>query len=145
MEPETVSIAPTPDERTLAMLAHILQVVSGFVGPLIIFLVKRESRFVAFHAAQALIWQVVYFAFAAVTMVVWFVVIFSTVFHQTNSTHPNIPPAALFVAFPLIWGVPMVCWIVSIILGIVYGIKANQGEWAGYPIIGRWARRLVRI
>jgi hypothetical protein len=20
----------------------------------------------------------------------------------------------------------------------VYGIKANRGEWAGYPIIGKW-------
>jgi hypothetical protein len=29
-------------------------------------------------------------------------------------------------------------WIVNVILGIVYGIKANRGEWAAYPIIGQW-------
>jgi hypothetical protein len=26
--------------------------------------------------------------------------------------------------------------IANIVLGIVYGIKANRGEWAGYPILG---------
>jgi len=28
--------------------------------------------------------------------------------------------------------------IVNIILGIVYGIKANNGEWAEFPLIGGW-------
>ena len=47
----------TPDEKTWAMLSH-LSVCFGFgiIGPLIILLVKKdESRFVAFHARQALI------------------------------------------------------------------------------------------
>ena len=34
---------PTKDECTMAMLAHLLQVFSGFVGPLVIFLVKQDS------------------------------------------------------------------------------------------------------
>jgi hypothetical protein len=37
---------PTADEKTLAMLAHALQLISGFIAPLIILLVKRESKFV---------------------------------------------------------------------------------------------------
>jgi len=28
-------------------------------------------------------------------------------------------------------------WIVNVILGIVYGIKANRGAWAAYPTIGQ--------
>jgi len=31
------------------------------------------------------------------------------------------------------------------VLGIVYGIKASKGEWAAYPVIGRWARRLAGV
>lgn len=30
-------------------------------------------------------------------------------------------------------------WIVHVILGIVYGINANRGEWATYPLIGQWS------
>jgi hypothetical protein len=29
-------------------------------------------------------------------------------------------------------------WVVNLILGVVYGIKANRGEWATYPIFGKW-------
>jgi uncharacterized membrane protein len=37
------------------MLAHLLQFFAGFIPPLVIYLVKRNSRFVAFHAMQALL------------------------------------------------------------------------------------------
>jgi uncharacterized membrane protein len=50
-------IAPfeiTSDEKTMATLAHVLQLVGGWIAPLIIYLVKRDSKFVAFHAMQAL-------------------------------------------------------------------------------------------
>jgi uncharacterized protein len=159
MEPE-VATPPTPDERTLAMLAHVLQMFSGFIGPLIIYLVKRrDSRFVAFHAVQALIWQVVLFALAVLSVMAWvvamlgamtalsmvasFVVLFSIALkhlHQSN----QLPPG-FFPAFPLIALVWAAGWVVGIALAVVYGIRASQGEWAGYPLIGRWARRLARV
>ena len=66
------------DERTLAMLAHVLQAFSGFIAPLVILVVKRQSRFVSFHAVQALLWQVTYFVIAMLAMAAWFAVIFST-------------------------------------------------------------------
>jgi uncharacterized membrane protein len=31
--------------------------------------------------------------------------------------------------------------IFNLVLAIVYGIKASNGEWARYPIIGKWAWR----
>jgi hypothetical protein len=40
--------------------------------------------------------------------------------------------------FPLLWLFGVGGWITNVILGIVYGIKAQRGEWAGYPIIGKW-------
>src|SRR5262245_10401037 len=54
---------PTNDERSMAMLAHVLSIFSSFIAPLVIYLVKRkESRFVAFHALQALIFHVLFVA-----------------------------------------------------------------------------------
>jgi uncharacterized membrane protein len=50
----------TQDERTMATLAHALQVVGWWIAPLIIFLIHRKSRFVSFHALQALLLQIVY-------------------------------------------------------------------------------------
>ncbi len=45
-------LVPTQDERTMGTLAHVLQLVGGWIAPLVIFLVKRNSRFVSFHALQ---------------------------------------------------------------------------------------------
>ena len=46
---------PTSDERTMAILSHILTFVAPFVAPLIIYLIKKdESEFVEWHAKESL-------------------------------------------------------------------------------------------
>ena len=48
------------EDRTMAMLSHVLAIFSGFIGPLIIYLVKKDdSKYVAFHALQALYFSLV--------------------------------------------------------------------------------------
>ncbi|MBI3669188.1 MAG: DUF4870 domain-containing protein [Acidobacteria bacterium] len=128
----------------MAFLAQFLQIFTGFIAPLVIYVLKRESRFVSFHAMQALIWQVIYLAVVIVVFIVFFVGIFATVVTQPHPPSiPQQPPAAVFLLFPLLWLMFMGGWVLNLIIGIVYGIKANRGEWAAYPVIGRWARRIV--
>ena len=38
----TPAVTPTSDERTLAILAHILTIVSSFIAPLVIYLLKKD-------------------------------------------------------------------------------------------------------
>lgn len=139
------ALKPTQDERTMAVLAHALQMVGWWIAPLIIFLLRRQSRFVSFHALQALLLQVAYFLFAMALMVVWFVVIFSQVFQASSGQHPAAPPPMLFLVFPLIWLFFMGCWVMMLILSILYSIKAGRGEWAEYPLLGPLARRVLKI
>jgi uncharacterized membrane protein len=134
---------PDQDERTMATLAHVLQLVGGCIAPLVIFLVKRESRFVKFHALQALLLQVVYLVVFGVLMVSWFALIFSTIV-----LHPpakGAPPPAIFLVLPLVWIGTMGLWALTLALAVVFGIKAGRGEWAEYPLLGRWARRMLKI
>ena len=45
----------SPDEKTMAMLAHILTLFTGFIGPLIIWLIKKDqSDFVDDQGKEAL-------------------------------------------------------------------------------------------
>jgi len=129
---------PTKDECTMALLAHLLQVFSGFIGPLVIFLVKQDSKFVKYHALQSLIWQAAYMILGFGAMAVFFFMMFASIAHtQPGVPHqPGQPPPAFVFFFPLIWLFWGGGWVVNLILGIVYGIKANRGEWAGYPVIG---------
>jgi uncharacterized Tic20 family protein len=80
---------PTTDERTNAMLAHVLSIFGGFIGPLVIYFVKgKDSRFVAFHALQAIFWHLA----AMVGMVVVMLVGFGA-FAGFMATHA--PPASV--------------------------------------------------
>jgi uncharacterized membrane protein len=134
---------PSQDERTLAILAHVLQVVGWWIAPLIIFVIKRESRFVSFHALQALLLQVVYMVGMGGLMVLWFVSIFTTMGHHGGGN--NAPPPVFFLLFPLIWLGFMGAWVVMLVVAIVYGVKAGRGEWAEYPLLGPLARRLLKL
>ena len=140
----TAVTEPTPDERTMATLAHVLQLVGWWIAPLIIFLLKRESRFVSFHALQALLLQILYMIVMGVFMVFWFATFFATMIHNTSGGHAA-PPPAFFILFPLIWVGFMGLWVVMLVTAIVYGIKAGRGEWASYPGLGALARRILKI
>src|ERR1700759_4785479 len=79
--------AVTKDEFTMAMLAPLLQVFSGFIGPLIIFIVKKDSKFVKYHSLQGLLWQAAYVLIGIGAMVIFFIFMFSTIAH----TPPGAP------------------------------------------------------
>ncbi len=149
MEPEhQVLYDANSDERSMATLAHALQIIGAWIAPLIIWLIRRESKFVSFHALQALCWQICVLVCSMFFIVGWFGVIFFIVFHTAaaSSTHPNAePPWELFVVAPLVWMFWMAVVVTNIILAIVYAIKASRGEWADYPVIGGRVRRWMHL
>ncbi|MGO8795580.1 MAG: DUF4870 domain-containing protein [Candidatus Sulfotelmatobacter sp.] len=137
--------AVTPDERTMATLAHVLQLVGGFIAPLVILLVKRDSRFVSFHALQALLLQALYIAVVMLMMgAIFSAVLVGVALHQPAAQHNSLP-LGFIILFPFIWLGMMGWWVLMLVVAIVYGIKAGRGEWASYPVIGALARRIVKI
>ncbi|GAC1631258.1 MAG: hypothetical protein NVS9B14_02820 [Candidatus Acidiferrum sp.] len=128
--------APTQDERTMALLAHILGIFSGFIAPLVFFLVKRDSKFVSFHALQSLAWHVIYFVCVFGAMIVFVVSMITSGGFQNHAS--NQPPWAFFGFFAFFWIAAMGGAILNIVLGVVFGIKAHKGEWARLPLLGNW-------
>ncbi len=56
---DPVAQTPSNDDRNMAMLAHLLGIVSGFVGALIIWLIKKDqSPFVDEQGKEALNFQI---------------------------------------------------------------------------------------
>ncbi|MCI0356083.1 MAG: hypothetical protein L0099_13755, partial [Acidobacteria bacterium] len=53
-------------------------------------------------------------------------------------------PAALF-AVSILWLFVLGGSLVSLILAIVYALKAMRGQWAEYPLVGRWAKRVAGV
>ena len=71
--PEPQLPSPSKDARTMAMLVHLLCIFTGFIGPLIIYLIKKdEDKFIAFHSLQAIYWGIagIILAFTCVGLIV---------------------------------------------------------------------------
>jgi uncharacterized Tic20 family protein len=135
---------PTRDERTLGMLAHVLQIVSWLIAPLIIFLVRKDSRFVRYHALQAVFFQLLVMLVWGATFLALFAGFFAALAHHRGA----VGPAA--IAFPILffvifWGGGALTWFLNLVLGIVYGLRANNGEWAGYPGIKYLAAKVAGV
>ena len=105
----TPVITPTSDEKTLAILAHILTIISSFIAPLIIYLIKKDdSPYVAEHAKESLNFQITMFILYIISVVLML----------------------LLIGFLLIW----LLSIANIILVIIATIKASENKMYRYPI-----------
>lgn len=77
----TDHIAPTApsmpgDDKTWAILSHVLTFVGGFIAPLVIYLIKKdESPYVRHHAAEALNFQLSIMIYAIVSIILVLVLI----------------------------------------------------------------------
>lgn len=106
---------PSSDEKNMALLAHIITLVSSFIGPLIIYLVKKDdSEFVAEHAKESLNFQI--------TMALAYIV--------------------SFILMVILIGVLLIALvsIVTLVLVIIATIKASEGKQYKYPICIRFIK-----
>ncbi|MFG1612621.1 DUF4870 domain-containing protein [Nonomuraea wenchangensis] len=100
---------PGSDDSTMAMLAHLLGLLASWIGPLIIYLVKRDqSPYVRDQAAEALNFQI--------TMFIGYVV-----------------AAVLSVVFIGVLLLPVI-WVLSLIFHVQAAIATNKGQRYRYPL-----------
>jgi uncharacterized Tic20 family protein len=109
-----------PEDRALAAITH-LSGLSGYIIPLggvlvpiIIWMVKKDAPIIAAIARQAILLNLIVFALVVVSFVLWITIIL-------------IPFAILF------W---IALGIVAVALPVVGAIKANQGIYYRYPVVG---------
>src|SRR4051812_47100679 len=96
---------PTSDEKTLALLSHVLTFIFPILAPLIIYLIKKdESAFIAYHAKESLNFQITLF-------IICFVLFIS------------------IIGILLLW----VVGILALVLVIVATIRASEGKLYRYP------------
>ncbi|WP_428908393.1 DUF4870 domain-containing protein [Niallia sp. Krafla_26] len=106
---------PSKDERLLAMLIYVSSFFTVFIGPLIIWLIKREdSLFVDYHGKE-------YFNF-----------LISYSVYSIASTILMI----LLIGFLTIW----IVGILAFIFTIVAAIKSYNGEMYRIPLVFRLIR-----
>lgn len=125
-QPGYSGYAPNSDERTMAMLAHLLGLATGFllglpfVGPLIIFLMKKDqSQFARHHAVDAL----------NVTISFMIVTIGASI----------VGCALSFILIGVLFFLLLIPYSITVLVYmIIAAIAANKGEWYKYPTWLAW-------
>ncbi len=126
-------------EHNWAMLAHLsilLNLFTGFLGPvvaLIIYLVyKDRSRYIAYQALQSTIFQlVVWVGVGLVIGAMWLVTLALSIILIGLLCVPFTLLAPLFLLF-----VPLG----SLVYGVYAGIQCSHGEDFRYWLVGDWVR-----
>lgn len=117
--PPAPSGSAPQDQRTLALIAHLLGIITWFVGPLVIWLISKDDSnkgFVTDQAKEALNFQI--------TLTLAYIVAF----------------ILTIISLGLLFFVPTLVWIANLVFCILGGLKANNGEAYRYP----FALRLIK-
>jgi uncharacterized Tic20 family protein len=118
MEPTAVTIRP--EERGLAAITHLSGLAGyvipfgGVLVPIIIWLVKKDSPVISTIAKQAVLLNLVVFLLFCASAVLWITLIL-------------IP---LVIVFWIVLG------LAAIALPVVGAVKASEGNYYRYPVVG---------
>ena len=136
---------PSPDvispskERNWAMLAHLsilLNLFTGFLGPILAFIIylvyKDRSRYIAYQSLQSAVFQLlVWVGIGLVIGAMWLVTAVLSVFLIGLLCLPFTLLGTIFLlAVPL----------ASLVYGVIGAVKCSNGEDFQYWLVGDWVR-----
>ena len=105
----------------MAMLAHLLGALFGFLGPLIIWLIKKDEHpFVNDQGKEALNFQLFLLIGYVVSGILYVIISFVT--------------CGIGALLPI----PLIITVLQLVFGIIGAVKANQGEFYRYPLTYRF-------
>jgi uncharacterized Tic20 family protein len=111
---DIVGTAPSKDDCTMALLAHLLGIFFGFIPSLVIWLIKKDdSPFVSLEAKEALNFQI--------TLIIGYAIAFALTFVIIGA-----------FLFPLLW-------ILNVVFCIIAAVSSSKGQAYRYP----FALRLI--
>jgi uncharacterized protein len=116
---DPTTAGPSSDQKTMALIAHLLGILTWFIGALVIWLINKDQSDKAFvnnQAKEALNFQI------------------------TIGIAYIIAVILMIVSFGILFFLPTLVWLGSVVFSIIGGIKANNGETYRYP----FALRLIK-
>jgi uncharacterized Tic20 family protein len=117
----TEGSAISNDDRTMGMLCHLLGIFTGFVGPLILWLIKKDqSAYIDHQGKEAVNFQISVMLYMIAAFILAFILVFV------------IGP----LSFPLLF----LLVLAFLILEILAAVAAQKGELHRYPLCIRFIR-----
>ena len=150
MEKTTLQDKHSPDETTMAALAHgsVLLSFLGPIGPLLVWISqRRRSTYATFHALQAMAYQMAFFwigmAIGLLFALVWMCLMFPLILSISENPDSFTAAPLLFEGgfFLFLFGI----WGVYIIGGIVGAVMCLLKKDFRYPWVGKRLETYLRF
>ena len=117
----------TQEERTMGMLVHLLALLTGWLGVLIIWLVKKnESRFVDYHGKESLNFMITWFLGYLFLVAACLVIAVLTI------------GIGMLIIAPILIPLILLMGIAQLVFGIIACMAAHRGEWYRLPMTIRF-------
>lgn len=140
---------PSSEEKVLAALAHgsVILMFLGPFGALIIWAIQRtKSKYVRYHALQAMgyqtfsfwAWMIVMFLFMLL-----FFVLMAVLAVATSDSTSSTPPDFIFFIQPLFMLFVFGLWGLMFLFGLIGAVFCVMGKDFRYPFIGSWLQNKV--
>lgn len=117
---ETTSVSIGPEERGLAAITHLSGLAGyiipfgGILVPIIIWMVKKDSAIISSIAKQAILLNLIVFLLACVSFAL----------------------ALTIILIPVVIVAGIVLFLGAIALPIIGAVKASDGTYYRYPVVG---------
>jgi uncharacterized Tic20 family protein len=124
------------EERKMAMFAYLSSLIPfiGFLGPLVIYFMKKDSPFVVFHCKQWLNAAITLFCFG---LGYWIVTLVAT-FGATFVGYAVLGASGVFLGLA-VWALALLVGLGVVVTFVVFliltAIKAKDGQWARVPYV----------
>lgn len=135
----------TSDERLMAMLSHLSILFGGIILPIILWATQKDkSRFVRYHALQAIFFHIAYIAILVIVIVALalvFVIFGVGLGAMSSKGHHNSDggafPAIMVLLMILFYGGIFISVFGAMAYEIYLAVKSYQGSYIKVPIIGK--------
>jgi uncharacterized Tic20 family protein len=137
------------EERLMAANCHLSQLTpfSGFVLPLITWMLEKDSDRLRFHSLQAFIYQAAGLAMAVITGILYFATAFIPSLLINQPGFSSIPNGVFLIPFFCMAGFTAILILLLPVystLPIVAAYRLLKGGEYRYPILGKWLQKRSR-
>jgi uncharacterized Tic20 family protein len=133
---------PNSENRLLAALSHASVVMQGLgilVGVLVYVTQRDKSRFAAYQALQAAVYQMANLILIGLLWMVWSV--FYGLSITTMMSNPRATPTPFFMISLGAMLIPIAIMLVVDAFGLWGALRTWQGREFHYPLLGKWLER----
>lgn len=134
------------ENRLLAALAHgsvVAQGIGILVGVLVYITQRGKSRYAAFQALQAAVFQLLNMIITVSVWLIWgiFYGLSMIPLIQQAEANPDAAPPAIFWISMISMVVPLAYMVLVSLYGLWGGVRAWQGKDFRYLVIGSWLEK----